>query len=152
MGIQSFARKDIRMITSLIILTNIVLLTQSVAASEVDCSGQPDGTFLPHPTDCCRYFQCDHHISLPFHCPAGLWFDASIDGCNWPGQVNCHTSSCLQANTTDYPTTLVTTTTTNALPTTTTPEPTTTQKPTTTAKPTTTQKPTTTHRPATTAK
>ena len=51
------------------------------------------------------------HLS-EFSCKADLYFDASINSCNWPSQVNCENDENFRQSTTPFPTTTAKTTTT----------------------------------------
>ena len=86
---------------TIIFLTFLARLIPDIAAWKVDCNGFPDGTFLPHPTDCSKYFECDHNIAWPFQCANETWFDTTINSCNWPDQVECN----ITTPTTNFPTT-----------------------------------------------
>ena len=60
------------------------------AENTVDCSNKPDGTFLPDPADCSRFFICDAGRPWMKQCPTPLYFDPMINVCNWPELVNCN--------------------------------------------------------------
>jgi len=81
----------------------------------VDCSiyDENDGNMhLAHPTDCNKFFKCQKGKAIEFSCKADLYFDASINSCNWPSQVNCENDENFRQSTTPFPTTTAKTTTT----------------------------------------
>ena len=45
--------------------------------------------FIPDPTDCEKYFICTPSGPEPQSCPPGLWFDPTLNVCNWPELVDC---------------------------------------------------------------
>ena len=57
----------------------------------VVCSASTDGfaVFVPHPADCTLYFECDGDVPILMACPVPLFFDPSLNVCNWPDQVDC---------------------------------------------------------------
>ena len=57
----------------------------------VVCSASTDGhaVFVPHPSDCKLYFECDGDVPILMACPEPLFFDPSLNVCNWPDQVDC---------------------------------------------------------------
>ncbi|EAT42290.1 AAEL006159-PA [Aedes aegypti] len=46
-------------------------------------------TFIPHPTDCARYFICVEDVAHEYHCPTGTKFNPAINVCDLPENVNC---------------------------------------------------------------
>jgi len=49
--------------------------------------------FLPHPTDCTKYYECQDDWPILMDCAPPLYFDAKLDVCNWPNLVDCVTST-----------------------------------------------------------
>ncbi|XP_055636577.1 probable chitinase 10 [Toxorhynchites rutilus septentrionalis] len=68
--------------------------------------------FAPHPTDCNKYYICQHHKLYEQSCPEGLFW--SGDYCDWPQNTNCQAQEPSVPSTTrrpSRPTTRRTTTT-----------------------------------------
>lgn len=63
-------------------------------SDDFQCPDQIYHTY-PHPTDCTRYFLCDNGVSYPYQCPDGLYFDPTLQVCNWPEFVDCPNGSRL---------------------------------------------------------
>merc|ERR1712038_531135 len=64
----------------------------------VDCSHSEDGTKIPSPTKCTEFYMCDHGVPYLFKCPempsgGRLYFDPTLDKCNWPEKVDCEITS-----------------------------------------------------------
>jgi len=57
----------------------------------VVCPPSEDGfpVFVPHPTDCTKYYECQKDWPILMECAPPLYFDPSISACNWPSQVDC---------------------------------------------------------------
>ena len=51
--------------------------------------GGGDPVFLPHPTDCSLYYECSFDQPNLMSCPEPLFFDSSLNVCNWPEYVDC---------------------------------------------------------------
>lgn len=45
--------------------------------------------FLPHESDCTKYYVCDHGQPIELHCPAGLFWNAVETTCDTPGHSGC---------------------------------------------------------------
>merc|ERR1711971_725566 len=58
-----------------------------VCPQSVDVDG--NSVFVPHPTDCGLYYQCVGLQPVLMSCPPGLWWDTSLNVCNWPEAVDC---------------------------------------------------------------
>ena len=73
--------------TAYFIVLLLATLT-TIEASAVEC---PEGgaPFVPHPTDCSLYYQCNGDLPILMDCPDGLYFDPQLNVCNWPDQVDC---------------------------------------------------------------
>ena len=46
-------------------------------------------SFIPDPDDCAKYYVCTPSGPEPQYCSGGLWFDDTLDVCNWPELVDC---------------------------------------------------------------
>jgi len=107
-----------------IIFTNIFVLCSSKALNgeskqdfDVVCPESQDGysVFVPHPTDCTLYYQCFGTSPILMSCPEGLFFDSTLDVCNWPDQVDCkQQTDAPETTTTEEETTTVEEETTTA--------------------------------------
>jgi len=79
------------------ILSVLILSLQSHTMlhgqGEVECPDtvEVDGlpVFVPHPTDCGLYYQCVGSWPVLMECPPGLYFDPTLNVCNWPDNVDC---------------------------------------------------------------
>ena len=58
---------------------------------EVVCPESDDGfpVFLPHPTDCTKYYECQNDWPILMDCAPPLFFDPRLNVCNWPELVDC---------------------------------------------------------------
>ena len=45
--------------------------------------------YFPDAEDCAWYYICTPSGAEHRPCPAGLWWDSTINGCNWQDQVDC---------------------------------------------------------------
>ncbi|XP_038049704.1 uncharacterized protein LOC119723214 [Patiria miniata] len=52
------------------------------------CDGLADG-FYADPADCSKYVQCASGVTYHKSCPTGLVWNASLNVCDWPYNVNC---------------------------------------------------------------
>ena len=59
-----------------------------VCPEAVDVDGL--AVFVPHPTDCGLYYQCVGLQPVLMSCPPGLYWDPSLNVCNWPDNVDCN--------------------------------------------------------------
>merc|ERR1739838_1235620 len=59
---------------------------QSQTVVDVVCPEAEDGfaIFVPHPTDCSLYYMCDEGSPVLMACHPGLYFDPSLNVCNYP--------------------------------------------------------------------
>jgi len=69
---------------------------------DVVCPESEDGfpVYVPHPTDCSLYYQCIGSNPTLMSCPDGLYFDSSLNVCNWPQFVDCDNGSTEKPETT----------------------------------------------------
>ena len=87
--------------------------------NDVECPEVTNGsiTFIPSPTNCSEYYVCVNRIAYLFSCPITvqgiLYFDPTINVCNWPWLVDCHITT-LSPSTKHSTTTIGTTTKTPA--------------------------------------
>ena len=58
------------------------------ATTSVECP-EDGAPFVPHPTNCSLYYQCNGDLPILMDCPDGLYFDPQLNVCNWPDQVDC---------------------------------------------------------------
>merc|ERR1712029_644362 len=58
---------------------------------DVVCPESQDGfaVFVPHPTECNLYYECVGLTPILMSCPGDLYFDPTLNVCNWPDQVDC---------------------------------------------------------------
>ncbi|XP_060521088.1 hybrid signal transduction histidine kinase D-like [Cylas formicarius] len=54
-------------------------------ASAVKCLSQ----YVPHPTDCGKFYECSNDRLYPFTCSPGLYFSRTLDVCVWPLESGC---------------------------------------------------------------
>merc|ERR1711997_396804 len=65
---------------------------QTKADDDITCPdnfGSGSIEFIPSPTDCSKYYVCVNSEPVSMSCPDGLWFDATINVCNYPANVTC---------------------------------------------------------------
>lgn len=55
-------------------------------------------SFVPNPTNCDQYYICLQGEPKLQDCPEGLWFDPSVNVCNWPDAVVPHCAGKLLSN------------------------------------------------------
>ena len=62
---------------------------RSVSVKDVVCTESTDGfpVFIPHPSECNLYYMCAGLTPVLMSCPGELFFDPSLNVCNWPDQV-----------------------------------------------------------------
>merc|ERR1712051_171206 len=46
--------------------------------------------YVPHPTDCSKFYECVFGVAHLFSCEEGLYFDQRVDVCKWKNRVECH--------------------------------------------------------------
>merc|ERR1711942_334370 len=68
--------------------------TTTSSSFDVVCPDSADGltVFVPHPTDCSKYFACHGSRPILMECPPGLVFDPALNVCNYPQFVDCTSS------------------------------------------------------------
>lgn len=79
---------------------------ESVDAVEqpASCSEQ----FAPHPTDCNKYYLCEHGRPLEQSCPPSLHWNANGNICDWPRNAKCEQTDPNRPTTSPRPTTTTT--------------------------------------------
>jgi len=105
----------------LLVITASRIFPAAVAAADdvavVECPESEDGqaVYLPHPTDCRKFYGCQNHIPVLMECPPSLYFDPTINVCNYPELVDCKqpnsttTTKSPTSSTTGLPVTTTTT-------------------------------------------
>merc|ERR1711962_407291 len=86
----------------------------SFSNNDVVCPASEDGfpVFLPHPSDCTKYYQCQEDWPILMECAPPLYFDPDLGVCNWPRFVDCQQASTTAEATTEAPVTTTADTTT----------------------------------------
>ena len=75
----------------LLLLLNLTCVLNVIPVNgEIECPPW-DGelVFLPDPEYCEKYYICTPYGPELQSCPSGLWWDSTINGCNWPEMVEC---------------------------------------------------------------
>ncbi len=49
---------------------------------------------IPNTADCSTYFSCSNGVAILLYCPDGLYFNAELNLCDWPRNVD--TKDCTQ--------------------------------------------------------
>ena len=80
--------------------TNQGLKQNQIASSnnDVDCSSLKDGEKIPSPNSCSEFYECVHGVAYLFQCAnmtdgKQLYFNQTLQSCNWPWEVECEISS-----------------------------------------------------------
>eukprot|EP00092_Neocalanus_flemingeri_P005584 GFUD01006016.1.p1 GENE.GFUD01006016.1~~GFUD01006016.1.p1 ORF type:complete len:276 (+),score=87.17 GFUD01006016.1:66-893(+) len=81
---------------------------QSQTVVDVVCPDAEDGlaVFVPHPSDCSLYYMCVGGSPVLMACHPGLYFDPSLNVCNYPEYVDCQnqeTTTTGEPSTTEAP-------------------------------------------------
>merc|ERR1711962_848245 len=86
----------------------------SFSNNDVVCPESEDGfpVFLPHPSDCTKYYQCQEDWPILMECAPPLYFDPDLGVCNWSRFVDCQQASTTAEATTEAPVTTTADTTT----------------------------------------
>ncbi|XP_063217689.1 chitin-binding domain protein cbd-1-like [Bacillus rossius redtenbacheri] len=50
-------------------------------------------TILKHPSDCSKFYKCDHGLPVEKSCPKGLLFNDKLKVCDYPQNVDCSEAS-----------------------------------------------------------
>ena len=45
--------------------------------------------FIPHRTDCTKFYMCSNGVPIQQFCPSGLHFNPNLFVCDWPQNANC---------------------------------------------------------------
>jgi len=108
----------------LLVITASRVFPAAVAAADVvvECPESEDGqaVYLPHPTDCRKFYECQNAIPVLMECPPSLYFDPTINVCNYPELVDCKQPTSTTKKSPTSTTTALPATTTTKLPTNTT--------------------------------
>jgi len=110
----------------LLVITASRIFPAAVAVADdvavVECPESEDGqaVYLPHPTDCRKFYGCQNHIPKLMECPPSLYFDPTINVCNYPELVDCKQPTSTTKKSPTSTTTALPATTTTKLPTNTT--------------------------------
>jgi hypothetical protein len=67
------------------------------------CENVENFQFIRSPTNCFEYFQCIDNDPFLLSCPRGLYFNERIQTCDYPGNVDCVTTSPGPTSTTTEP-------------------------------------------------
>lgn len=59
------------------------------------CDRLPSGAFVPHPSDCSKYYHCNHNVAVDQTCGSGLYWDTSCSCCNHAHLVTCQQGEIL---------------------------------------------------------
>jgi len=70
----------------------------SSSTNDIDCSGSKDGEKIPSPNSCSEFYECVHGVAYLFRCAnmtdgGQLYFNATLQSCNWPWEVDCEITS-----------------------------------------------------------
>lgn len=71
--------------------TTLFLEEEEIEVNQLTCPPSTDGypVFLPHPTDCGLYYECEGETPVLMACPEPLHFDTRLNVCNWPEFALC---------------------------------------------------------------
>ncbi|KAG8181143.1 hypothetical protein JTE90_002503, partial [Oedothorax gibbosus] len=64
-------------------------LSAQKSSSLVVCPKNSVHILLPHPSDCGKFFTCDHGVAHPTNCHKGLHFNAKVQACDYPETAGC---------------------------------------------------------------
>ncbi|KAH8259395.1 hypothetical protein KR026_003664 [Drosophila bipectinata] len=54
-----------------------------------DCRFLHNGAYIRDPKSCSKFYVCANGRTIARECPRGLYFDFTLNFCNYPGQVQC---------------------------------------------------------------
>ena len=54
-----------------------------------ECIHEINGAYFPHPQDCTKFYQCNHHIAHLHNCSAHLYFNPTLNVCDFPEAAGC---------------------------------------------------------------
>jgi len=62
--------------------------------NDIDCSGSKDGEKISSPNSCSEFYECANGVAYLFQCAnmtdgGQLYFNATLQTCNWPSEVDC---------------------------------------------------------------
>ncbi|XP_025832634.1 chitin-binding domain protein cbd-1 [Agrilus planipennis] len=50
--------------------------------------------YLPHESDCSKFYECSNGVPILLECPKGTLFNTDLDACDWPENVVCQKQKC----------------------------------------------------------
>ena len=62
---------------------------QKQVNASVNCPPEGHDTYLPHPTDCTKFYQCVFGDAVELECPPGMHFSVKVKTCDWPVNAGC---------------------------------------------------------------
>ncbi len=75
-------------------------MSKVVGQAGSECPAEEGPTvLLPNPADCASFFSCSQGVAILMHCPDGLYFNAELDVCDWPQNVDCPADSIVVIST-----------------------------------------------------
>ncbi|KAJ8925511.1 hypothetical protein NQ315_009350 [Exocentrus adspersus] len=65
------------------------VLPETTATEEIQCPATvgEEAVYLPHETECGKFYECSSRKAMLFECPPGTYFDVRVNTCNW--NVDC---------------------------------------------------------------
>eukprot|EP00092_Neocalanus_flemingeri_P027553 GFUD01029893.1.p1 GENE.GFUD01029893.1~~GFUD01029893.1.p1 ORF type:complete len:158 (-),score=52.79 GFUD01029893.1:21-494(-) len=64
----------------------LLFLVSQASSSALPC---PEGTLLPNPTDCSKFYKCSAGSPRTQSCAAQLLYNTALQTCDWPEAVDC---------------------------------------------------------------
>merc|ERR1711973_591453 len=88
--ILKILRMLLRVLNSLLLIS-LAGARPRVQEYPVECPESTDGfpVFLPHESNCTLYYECQGDWPILMECAPPLYFDPTIDICNYPSEVDC---------------------------------------------------------------
>lgn len=77
------------MIGKFLALTMVHLVTAQLGQKCTESNDITRPNFIPHPTNCSKFFSCGSGIYGEMECPARLHFNDQLKTCDWPSQAGC---------------------------------------------------------------
>lgn len=63
---------------------------RSKGKAKIICADKDKETFLPHPTNCSRFYKCLRGNAIEMECSPGMHFDRVSGSCSQPRTINCN--------------------------------------------------------------